>query len=103
MQSSHASRSPSADRLGMVTPPPQASGTPEGLRRVLRVPEDFDTISAAIQISRPEDRISVSAGHYMETLDVCDAVIEIVGNGNMQVSVYVCVCLCVCVCVCVCV
>ena len=80
----------------MVTPPPQAAGTPEGSRRVLRVPEDFDTISAAIQISRPEDRISVSAGHYMETLDVCDAVIEIVGNGNMQVSVYVCVCVCVC-------
>ena len=31
-------------------------------------------------------QVSVSAGHYMEALQVCDGVVEIVGNGNMQVQ-----------------
>ena len=61
---------------------------------MLRVPDQFDSITAAIQAARPEDQIQVSAGHYMESIELVDAVVDILGNGNMQVC---CVRVCVCV------
>jgi len=87
--------SPSADPL-LATASPQAVSSE---RRVLRVPDEFHSITAAIQIARPEDQIQVSAGHYMESLQLVDAVVDILGHGNMQVC-QVCVCVCVCVCQC---
>lgn len=48
------------------------------------MPEDYDSILGAIHSARPDDQISVSAGHYMEAIEVRDKVIDLVGNGNMQ-------------------
>ena len=63
------------------------------------MPDQFHSITAAIQTARPEDQILVSAGHYMESLELVDAVVDILGNGNMHVC-QVCVRVCVRVCVC---
>ena len=80
-------QSPAPLRGASASPNPQASPSPSAAsasRRVLRVPEAYDSIKAAMQAAGPDDQISVSAGHYMESLEIREGTLDLVGDGNMQ-------------------
>ena len=80
-------QSPTPLRGASASPNPQASLSPSAAsasRRVLRVPEAYDSINAAMQAAGPDDQISVSAGHYIESLEVREGTLDLVGDGNMQ-------------------
>jgi len=71
---------------GQASPPPVAGGSP-ACQNVIRVgPAHFKTISEALQAAgRAQDcQVMVAPGHYRETIALKDAVVEIVGEGNMQ-------------------
>mmetsp|Transcript_32605 Transcript_32605/g.75882 ORF Transcript_32605/g.75882 Transcript_32605/m.75882 type:complete len:683 (-) Transcript_32605:110-2158(-) len=67
----------------MAVNSPQPEGSPSA-RPVLRVPAQFPTISDALRAAPADCKIMVSAGHYRETIVLKDAVVEILGDGNMQ-------------------
>jgi len=56
---------------------------------VHNVPDDFETIQAAIDASRDGDEIRVSEGRYEENLTVTDLDVDIIGNPDDPSSVII--------------